>query len=263
MSLATLKHKIRSTNPRIQPVSGVGHAGFSLKGTLRNIGGVGTFKLQGGTTRTRFKGALPCGHGGLNGHYTVSICDSGACCVNDPTLIKTATKSTRAQLDMKYRWISGGTYPRVWVKDEGTRATPQSTYIARIKHKAGAFRFNTPASSCADCTATPIPAPPSRSSAACTNPAGIGASRFNGRRVRICTVTKWAGRAASQGDYIEQGGVAKQHSLPTSRYRKHFPMYMSGGSCMRVDYATWQEAQAAHALPDHYIEGDVYVPPPE
>ena len=64
MSIATLKKKtFRGGNPRVDPISGVGNSGFSLNGCLRNIGGVGQFRMVSNVTRTLFRGNTPVGWG--------------------------------------------------------------------------------------------------------------------------------------------------------------------------------------------------------
>ena len=64
MSIATLKRKTNlGGNPRNDPISGIGTKGFALNGTLRNIGGVGQFRMVSNVTRTRFRGNTPMGYG--------------------------------------------------------------------------------------------------------------------------------------------------------------------------------------------------------
>lgn len=143
MSIATLKKKSRH-NPRIAPISGQGHDGFSLNGGYRNIGSVGQFRLISNTTRTPFKGALPMGHGGTNGNYYNQVLNSGSCCTNDPAIIKKSSLNTSGMIDTKYKWTKG-TYPNFWVKkgDNSYNITKdQATYISNLSREVGGCNTN-------------------------------------------------------------------------------------------------------------------------
>jgi hypothetical protein len=119
MSVATLKKKtFRGGNPRVDPISGVGNKGFSLNGCLRNIGGVGQFRMVSNVTRTLFRGNTPVGWGGCCGTYPQYIANSGNCCTNDSSIVKLSTKNTKGMLDEKYLGILHGAYPNTWVKDD-------------------------------------------------------------------------------------------------------------------------------------------------
>ena len=94
MSIATLKRKTNlGGNPRADPISGIGNKGFALNGTLRNIGGVGQFRMVSNVTRTRYRGNTPMGCGGRLGSYPVYIFNSGDCSTNDAEIIKKSTKN--------------------------------------------------------------------------------------------------------------------------------------------------------------------------
>lgn len=136
MSIATLKKKSRY-NPRIDPISGQGHDGFSLNGGYRNIGSVGQFRLISNTTRTPFKGSIPMGHGGNNGNYYNHVLNSGSCCTNEPAIIKKSSLSTSGMIDTKYKWTKG-TYPNYWVKEDDNSyniTRDQATYISNLSQE--------------------------------------------------------------------------------------------------------------------------------
>jgi len=136
MSVATLKKKtFRGGNPRVDPISGVGNKGFSLNGSLRNIGGVGQFRMVSNVTRTLFRGNTPVGWGGCCGTYPQYIANSGNCSTNDSSIVKLSTKNTKGMLDEKYLGILHGAYPNTWVKDDNNsyRITDtQSQYIESL-----------------------------------------------------------------------------------------------------------------------------------
>ena len=148
MSIATLKRKTNlGGNPRADPISGIGNNGFSLNGTLRNIGGVGQFRMVSNVTRTRYRGNTPMGYGGSGGTYPVYIFNSGDCSTNDPNIIKKSTKNTQGMLDERYKGILFGTYPNTWVKDDNNsyRITKtQGQYVENITRKVGSCNFENP-----------------------------------------------------------------------------------------------------------------------
>lgn len=114
MSIVVLKRNSR----RFQaPISGRGHDGFSLVGGYRNVGAVGQTNLAKSVTRTRFRGNAPMGHGGCCGTYKISVCNSGSCCTNDPSIIKSTVKNTKGAILKQYKWIHSA-YPRYWVKPD-------------------------------------------------------------------------------------------------------------------------------------------------
>ena len=148
MSIATLKRKTNlGGNPRADPISGIGNKGFALNGTLRNIGGVGRFRMVSNVTRTRYRGNTPMGSGGCCGTYPVYIANSGDCCNNDPSIVKKSTKNTQAMLDERYKGIFFGTYPNTWVKDDDNSykiTKTQGQYVENITRKVGSCNCEHP-----------------------------------------------------------------------------------------------------------------------
>lgn len=130
MSIVALKRNSRRYQA---PISGRGHDGFSLVGGHRNIGSVGPTNLAKSVTRTRFRGTTPMGHGGCCGTYKISICNSGSCCSNDPSIIKPTVKNNKGSILKQYKWIHSA-YPRYWVKpdDSMPKNYSQGVYVQKI-----------------------------------------------------------------------------------------------------------------------------------
>ena len=245
MSIAILKKKSRH-NPRIDPISGQGHKGFSLNGGYRNIGAVGQFRMISNTTRTPFKGADPMGNGGCCGKYYNKPLNSGSCCTNDNMIIKKSSLNTSGMIDTKYKWMKG-TYPHYWVKeDDGSYnlTRDQATYIRNLTQKVGGN---------VNCMMTPdlnekiISCSANRQ--ACSY--HIGGKKY----VRMPYSKNYNLLAVSQGQYITTGGVAKNNCLPTPANRQPFPMNLNHNGGCQVNYLTWQDAKDAGALPADWMPG--------
>jgi len=254
MSLAVLKRK--SDRFRNTPVSSCSSSpGFSLNGTLRNSTG---FRLLGGTTRTPFKGALPRGHGTCCGEYASQhVSNSGSTVgINDPTIVKRSTVSDATMRDLKYRWIRGGTYPRVWVKDMGTahvETKTQSAHIRRVSEATAAFK---PLNALLDgCGANAVPVPPAPGSVecACTQRATLSrTSSVAAKKIRIVVKLGSSGVTVSQGQYLAGGTIGRRECLPPPATKQPFPFALAHDGC-DVNYGTWQQAQAAGLLPPGYV----------
>ena len=107
MSIVVLKKKSKRF---VQPISGIEEYGFSLNGTLRNIGRVGETNLAKSTHRTLFKGNIPRGHGGRDGKYPISISNSGEGVLsageglgtfNDSNTVKRSVQNTKGLIEEK------------------------------------------------------------------------------------------------------------------------------------------------------------------
>ncbi len=235
MSVATLKKKtFRGGNPRVDPISGVGNKGFSLNGCLRNIGGVGQFRMVSNVTRTLFRGNTPVGWGGCCGTYPQYIANSGNCCNNDSSIVKLSTKNTKGMLDEKYLGILHGAYPNTWVKDDDNsyRITDtQSQYIESLSWKVGSCMFQ------ADKSANTTVA----DAEVCTCSQGKF-YHIGGKKYRFYKpTTKFVGGYTTQNQYITTGGVAKNNHLPTPACARPFPYSLSHNGC-DVNYNTIEQA---------------------
>lgn len=233
MSIVAMKRN--AINRYFKPVSGQGRDGFSLVGGRRNIGAVGPTNLGRSVTRTPFKGALPKGHGGCCGTYEVSICNSGSCCTNDPSIIKTTVKNTAGMLDEKYKWTKS-VYPRYWVQDTSPESFSQGSYISKQKALA--------AGRCGQVTATDAGEPTPCSDGGCVVWVG-GIPKYRSM------LAKDPKGAVSSSEYME-GRLLKNNCLPSPASQQPFPFTLSHNGC-DVNYNTWQEAQAAGQLPPNYV----------
>jgi hypothetical protein len=261
MSIVTLKRKSdRFRNAKISSAASFPDAsldralGFSLNGTLRNTSG---FRLLSGTTRTPFRGALPRGYGTHFGQYNTSLTTNSGSAVgiNDPTVVKRSTVSDAAMRTLKYRWIRGGTYPRVWVKDMPTAHVPRRTQSERISALSQRVARFKPVNALVDgCGASTVPGPVVPGSAQCECIQRIALSRGSipSKRIRLVVKPNPAVRTVSQGEYMAGGRIGRRECLPTPATKQHFPFTLVHNGC-DTNYMTWQEAQAAGALPAGYI----------
>ena len=236
MSIAILKRKtFRGGNPRVDPISGIGHDGFSLNGCLRNIGGVGQFRMVSNVTRTLFKGNTPVGWGGCCGTYPQYISNSGNCPKsNDPSIVKRSTKNTKGMLDEKYKGIFYGTYPNTWLKDDDNsyRITDtHSQYIESLSWNYGSCKFQADKSGNTTIAYSKV----------CECPQGkfyhIGGKKY----MYYKPITKFVGGYTTQNQYIMTGGVAKKNDLPTPPCARPFPYSLSHNGC-DVNYNTIEQA---------------------
>ena len=147
MSLAVLKRKTFTNNPREAPLSGKAGGsifGFSLNGTTRgNHIGKETNLAPGAMTGPTQK---------INDNYPGIYGHSASVCTNDPTVVKTTVMNTRGMLEKKLRGIkriapmardyvpceraSGmtcvGPLTQNWVKKHIVSNGDQSQYIEKI-----------------------------------------------------------------------------------------------------------------------------------
>ena len=260
MSLVVLKRKSeRFRNAQISSAksavrsaaigAGAG-TGFSLNGTLRNTSG---FRLLSSTTRTPFKGALPCGHGTCCGRYVVQVSNTGSAVgINDPRILKRTGVSDATMRALKYRWIRGGTYPRVWHKDMGTAQVETGTqelHIKRVSERAAAFK---PENALKDgCGKSTVPALPAPGTPACVCLSKVGTASAL-KHVKIRIVTKPGHSTVPQSHYLSGGGFGRRECLPTPDKKQPFPFTLAHNGC-DVNYLRWQDAQAAGLLPTGYV----------
>ena len=248
MSIATLKRKTNlGGNPRADPISGIGNKGFALNGTLRNIGGVGRFRMVSNVTRTRYRGNTPMGGGGCCGTYPVYIANSGDCCNNDPSIVKKSTKNTQAMLDERYKGILFGTYPNTCVKDDDNSykiTKTQGQYVDNITRKVGSCNFENPV--CCEID----------NKCACIQGKYIyiGTKKKLFYRPTTKNVDNFYpdGQMMSQGLYITAGGVSKKNNLPTPACMQHYPPMLPHTGC-DTNVVTWQQAKAIGILPPDYM----------
>jgi hypothetical protein len=228
--------------------------GFSLNGTLRNSTG---FRLLSSTTRTPFRGALPRGYGTIQGRYNTSLVSNSGSSVgiNDSGVVKRSTVSDASMRALKYRWIRGGTYPRIWVKDMGTAHVKRRTQMERIlalSAKTAAFKPpNALVDGCGHST-VPTPVVPGSAQCECIQRIALSRGSIPSKRIRIVVKPNPAVRTVSQGEYLAGGRIGRRECLPTPATKQHFPFTVVHDGC-DTNYFTWQQAQAAGALPAGYV----------
>ena len=146
MSLATLKRKTNNGNPRNAPISGKGHLGFALNGTLRVPSMGKTTNLGRRQARTPFRGTEPMGHGGgwrgrLNlptskvGTYERNLHFSGLCCTkNDDEIVKTSVKNTKGMIETRYSGTLHSAYnkDRITYDEDGNPIVPPINWVQPI-----------------------------------------------------------------------------------------------------------------------------------
>jgi len=260
MSLAVLKRKSQRFRNAHVSSSTLAGAGFSLNGTLRNTTG---FRLLSGTTRTPFKGPLPRGHGTHNGEYPLIISNTGSIVgINDSAIVKRSSVSDATMRDLKYRWIHGGTYPRVWHKEIASshvETRTQQAYIKMISEEGvpgargrkGGAAFKVPNAALDACGRNAVPPVPAPGTAECACLRKVGTeSAIKHLRIRI--TTKPGQIVVSQGQYLTLGGVGRRNCLPTPPRMQPFPFPMAHNGC-DVNYLRWQDAQAAGRLPANFV----------
>lgn len=226
------------------PVSG-GKEGFSIVGGYRNQGWVGQTSLSRSVTRTPFKGTLPKGHGGCCGTYDTNYSNSGACCVNDPSIIKSANKNTHGMIAMKYRWMKRG-YPYFWVQDTGLKASTSSEHTRKIREDSAAGKcgvYTIDAGEMSPCVVKRTNNGQPSGASACVQ--WIGG---------VPHLTKWLQKngkgAVSSSEYMNTRYLQSK-CLPTPANQQPFPTSGIQQPC-GAGYITWEQAQAAGALPQDY-----------
>lgn len=272
MSIVCLKRNARH-NPRVDPISGIGKQGFSLNGGYRNIGAVGQFRMVSNVTRTPFRGTLPMGSGGCCGVYDKTICNSGSCCTNDPSIIKNSSVNTKGMINMRYerKWsdydqeyvcprvVLNSQYPYSWTQQDNSSyvsTSDQGLYIREKTQKYGSCVFINPqnAGSCGNYDVDV--GGDAKIYACCGNPRA-NSYYIGGRKVVYGPYAKNFNQPAmSQEQYITTGGPAKRNCLPPGPNKQPFPMNLihnQGIDGCDVNYDTWQEAQAAGVLPENYV----------
>jgi hypothetical protein len=107
--------------------------GFSINGSYRNIGSVGTTNLAKSVKRTQFYGTTAKTNSGTTENSNFNYHNSGSCCSNDNTIIKPSVLSTRGMLAKKHRWMKRG-YPHYWVQPTGNPLdSTASAVVEKIK----------------------------------------------------------------------------------------------------------------------------------
>ena len=115
------------------------NAGFSITGSNRNVGGIGT-SMRFSKSATPYRGKYPKGWGGSKGRYpdgpnevvlNIMPVQTGVAIQN--AIVKPPVLSTKGMLARRFRWINSGQYPNNWVQPvytgNQTDSASQGLYI--------------------------------------------------------------------------------------------------------------------------------------
>ena len=250
MSIHVLQRKSRRFKA---PISGKGNKGFSLNGTHRNVGAVGQTNLAKSVTRTPFRGVNPMGHGGHNGNYVINVSNSGSCCTNDNSFVKTSTKNTKGHIFASFYYPTGQQFnyqvpagtpnckcPTIWVQNTSGPNNSQGIYISETATKSAACDLS---------KTFPVVV------RACPTNCGAASYHIGGKKYIRETYTKSIAQNMSQGIYINSGLMAK-NCLPTPANKQPFPMNLNHTGC-DINWLSAAEAKAAGALPSDWMTAPV------
>ena len=115
------------------------NAGFSINGSYRNVGAVGT-NMRFSKSATPYRGVYPKGWGGTRGRYpdgpdnvslNINPVLTGVAIQNG--IVKPSVLGTKGMLERRFRWINSGQYPNYWVQPvytgNQTDSVSQGLYI--------------------------------------------------------------------------------------------------------------------------------------
>ena len=280
MSLATLKRKTNNGNPRNAPISGKGHTGFSLNGTLRVPSMGKTTNLGRRQARTPYRGTEPMGHGGgwrgrLNlpkskvGTYERELHFSGLCCTkNDDEIVKTSVKNTKGMIETRYMGTLHSAYnpDRITYDEAGNPIVPPINWVQPIDngyqqhHTQGQYIMAKHADndSVSHYIAYLENGPYDGFKYSCNS--GFPCSWFVGSKrmivghgVSASSGGPYAktlnGRGAiSQSQYLQGAFMKYKNNLPTTLSKNHFPMNVIRNGC-DVNAITIEQAIAKGLMP--------------
>ena len=280
MSLATLKRKTNNGNPRNAPISGKGHLGFALNGTLRVPSMGKSTNLGRRQTRTPFRGTEPMGHGGgwrgrLNlptskvGTYERNLHFSGLCCTkNDDEIVKTSVKNTKGMIETRYSGTLHSAYnkERITYDEAGNPIVPPINWVQPIDnqyqqhHTQGQYIMAKHANndSVSHYSLYLENGPLEGFKYSCNS--GFPCSWFVGSKKMIVghgvsassggpySKTLNGRGAISQGQYLQGPFIKYKNNLPTTLSKQSFPMNVIRNGC-DVNAITIEQAIAKGLMP--------------
>lgn len=211
--------------------------GFSLKGTRRNLGRIGS-DYKNSSVRTIFRGTEPVGHGAnvVTG-YPVYIFDNCDDCLGT-TCVPTSTLTNKGYIESHLinNTNCGEKCIDNWVKRFNPDEHSQGSYIRRIKvHRAGCENDDTGDATDLACVED------------CNNTYYIGT-----RKISRGTYHQDTNKGAiSSGQYTEVE-LLRNNCLPDAACKKPFPFVLSRDSCL-TEYYTPQEAIDSGLLPEDWM----------
>ena len=283
MSLATLKRKTNNGNPRNAPISGKGHLGFALNGTLRVPSMGKSTNLGRRQARTPFRGTEPMGHGGgwrgrLNlptskvGTYERNLHFSGLCCTkNDDEIVKTSVKNTKGMIETRYSGTLHSAYnkDRITYDEDGNPIVPPINWVQPIDngyqqhHTQGQYIMAKHANndSVSHYSLYLENGPLEGHKYSCNS--GFPCSWFVGSKKMIVGhgvsassggpyAKSLNGRGAiSQSQYLQGAFMKYKNNLPTTLSKNHFPMNVIRNGC-DVNAITIEQAIAKGLMPKQH-----------
>lgn len=248
MSVVTMKNKVRAQ----QNIST--EEGFSIKGTTRNIRGIGSNPHK-PPVRTIFKGISPTGYGGLPSRDTrqpvrTKKSNFALHILNNNTAHVTIKSAPTSAMTTKGLLLSKVYHPTKssdnsgsskeekcltwWVKDFNPLSKTQSAYIKTKKIKCS------------------VEDDGSAGNDGCGNTYFIGTRKVSNSTYHKTTTSG----AITSGEFTEMN-VLQNNCLPTPPCKKPFPFILNKNGCV-TDYVTPQEAQAAGLLPENWMTCSKY-----
>lgn len=232
MSIVMMQRKLKAKQNISNSVDG-----FSLKGTRRNLGRIGS-DSKNSPIRTIFRGNEPVGHGAnpITGYPIEILCNNGLNCAGS-TCEQTSTLTNRGYIESHLinNTDCGDKCIANWVKSFNPLEHSQGSYIRRIKvHRAG-------------CEAEDI----ALSSLDVCNPECDKSYFLGTRKVARDTYYKNMDGAISSGQYTEVE-LLRNNCLPDAACKHPFPFVLTRDGC-RQEFYTPQEAIDAGLLPPDWM----------
>ena len=234
MSVVMMQRKLKAKQNMSR-----GTDGFSIKGTRRNLGRIGS-DSKNSTIRTIFRGTAPVGHGAnpITGYPVEILCNNGLNC-SGSTCEQTSTLTNKGYIESHLinNIDCGDKCIANWVKSFNPLEHSQGSYIRRIKvHRKGCETERSEENysnetSCID---------------DCVNTYFIGT-----RKISRDTYHKSTHGAITSGEYTEID-LLKNNCLPDAACKKPFPFVLTRDGC-RKEYYTPEEAIADGLLPRDWM----------
>ena len=233
MSLVVMSRKVKAKRNICNK-----NDGFSLKGTRRNLGNIGS-DCRNSSVRTIFRGSEPVGHGAnRSSGYPVDILqnNSGECIGS--TCVPTSTLTNKGYIEshLVNNTDCGEKCIDNWVKSFNPEEHSQSSYIRRIKvHRSGCEQDDTSDATESSCVE------------GCNDTYYIGT-----KKISRATYHQDTNKGAmSSGQYTENE-LLRNNCLPDASCKKAFPIILTKNGCS-TEYYTPQEAIDAGLLPEDWM----------
>jgi len=212
--------------------------GFSLKGTRRNLGNIGS-DCKNSSVRTIFRGSVPVGHGAnRSSGYPVDILRSKCGDCIGATCMPTSTLTNKGYIEshLVNNADCGEKCIEKWVKSFNPEEHSQSSYIRRIKvHRAGCEQDDTSGATDNSCVKN------------CNDTYFIGTRKISRATYHQDTNNE----VMTSGQYTEIE-LLRNNCLPDAACKKAFPFVLTSNGC-RTEYYTPQEAIDDGLLPEDWM----------